>query len=126
MPKYVEGFVIPIPKKKFAAYKIMAAEGARVWKRFGALEYFECVGDDLRPKSQGGPKPIGFLKMAKATKAETVWFSFIVYKSKAHRDAVNKKVMAYFNKKYAKVKDFKMPFDQKKMAVGGFRVVIGK
>lgn len=124
MPKYVEGFVIPIPKKKFAAYKKMATEGARTWKRFGALEYYECIGDDLKPKTEGGPLPLGFMKMARASKGETVWFSFVVYKNKAHRNAVNKKVMDYLGKKYAKVKNFKMPFDQRKMAAGGFRVVI--
>lgn len=94
-----------------------------VWKKFGALEYYECTGDDLKTKAVGGiPKPRSFREMAKAKDADTVWFSFIVFKSRAHRDAVNKKVMDYFNKKYADQKDMPMPFDVKKMAYGGFRV----
>lgn len=125
MPKYVEGFVFPVPKKNIRDYVKMAKAGSRAWKRFGALAYYECVGDDLKPqKAPGQPVPRAFVTMAKGTKADTVWFSFIVYRNKAHRDAVNKKVMAYFGKKYANEKDFSMPFDPKKMAKGGFRVVV--
>jgi uncharacterized protein YbaA (DUF1428 family) len=122
--QYVDGFVLPIPKKNVAAYRKMAREGAAVWKRFGALEYFECVGEDLAAKATGGMKPRSFREMAKAKGNETVWFSFITYKSRAHRDLVNKKVMAYFGKKYAKEKDMAMPFDMRKMAYGGFKVSV--
>lgn len=121
---YVDGFVFTVPKKNFAAYKKMASEAAVVWKKFGALHYFECQGDDLTPKAQGGMKPQAFSTLTKAARSETVWFSFIVYKSRAHRDAVNKKVMAYFDKKYANAADFSMPFDVNRMAYGGFKTVV--
>jgi uncharacterized protein YbaA (DUF1428 family) len=120
MAKYIDGFVFPVPKKNIANYKKMAKEASKVWKKFGALEYFECMGDDLTPKDSGMGKPRSFKEMSKAGPADTVWFSFIVYKSKKHRDEVNKKVMEFFGKKYADMKDFKMPFDTKKMAFGGF------
>ncbi len=119
---YVDGFVLVIPKKNVAAYKKMAIEGAKIWKKFGALDYKECVGQDLKP-AKGSPM-LSFTKMAKAKSTDTVWFSYIVYKDKKHRDAVNKKVMAYFGKKYANAKDMKMPFYEKKTAVGGFSVVV--
>ncbi len=122
--KYVDGFVFPVAKNKVAAYKKMAQEGAKIWKKFGALEYYECMGEDLTTKDMGGSKPRSFVETANAKTGETVWFSFIVYKSRAHRDAVNKKVMAYFSKKYAKQKDMSMPFDMKKIAYGGFKVVV--
>jgi uncharacterized protein YbaA (DUF1428 family) len=123
---YIDGFVFPVPKKKFAAYKKMAAEGAAAWKKFGALEYFECKGDDLKPKAMGAGKQRSFTAAANAKAGEEVWFSFIVFKNRAHRDAVNKKVMAYFAKKYADQKDWVMPFDPKKMVYGGFKAVINK
>lgn len=120
---YVDGFVLIIPKKNVAAYKKMATEGARIWKKFGALDYKECMGNDLIPKTMGA-NTLGFLKMTKAKKNETIWFSYIVYKNKKHRDVVNKKVMDYFGKKYADMKNVEMPFDEKKMAYGGFTVVV--
>lgn len=120
---YVDGFVLVIPKKNVAAYKKMATEGSRIWKKFGALDYKECVGNDLSPK-MSGPHALGFPRMTKAKKNETIWFSYIVYKNKKHRDAVNKKVMDYFGKKYADMKNVEMPFDEKKMAYGGFTVVV--
>lgn len=125
---YVDGFVFPVPKKNVAAYKKMAREGAAAWKRFGALDYKECMGDDLKTKGMGGmPAPLAFPKLAKAKAGETVWFSYVAFKNKAHRDQVNKKVMAYMDKKYANVspKDFKMPFDPRRMAYGGFKVAVG-
>lgn len=125
MTKYVDGFVFPVPKKNERAYEKMAREASKVWKKFGALEYYECMGDDLKTKAMGGmPAPLSFLKLAKAKPSETVWFSFIVFKSRAHRDVVNKKVMDYFSKKYADQKDMPMPFDVKKMSYGGFLVKI--
>lgn len=124
MAKYVDGFVLVVPKKNTQAYKKMAMEGAKMWKKFGALDYFECMGDDLFPKAMGGVKPLTFPKMTKMKKNETVWFSFIVYKSKAHRDQVNKKVMAEMSDHAEKYKDMPMPFDMKRMAYGGFKAMV--
>lgn len=114
---YVDGFVIPAPKKKTAAYKKMATWGKKIWMKHGALHYFECVADDLKTMPGCGD----FKKMAGLKSTETVWFSFIVYKSKAHRNAVNKKVMAEMQK-VGMPKD--MPFDPKRMAFGGFKTVV--
>ena len=122
---YVDGFVLAIPKKNLKLYEKMAKEGAKAWKKHGALEYFECVGDDLSP-NMGGMKGLTFPKMTKLKKDETVWFSFIVYKSRKHRDQVNAKVMKEFEKKSKKHKDQPMPFDLKRMAYGGFKVVVEK
>jgi len=125
---YVDGFVFAVPKKNVAAYKKMAREGKTAWLKFGALDYKECMGEDLKTKSMGGgvPAPLSFTALAKAKPSETVWFSFITFKNKTHRDTVNKKVMDHFSKKYANVnpKDMPMPFDVKRMAYGGFKVEV--
>lgn len=122
---YVDGFVFAVPKKNVAAYKKMAKEGAEVWKKFGALDYKECKGESLKTKGSGGmPAPVSFTTLVGAKKDETVWFSFITFKSKAHRAEVNKKVMAYFSKKYAEKGDMSMPFDMTRMAYGGFSVEV--
>jgi len=122
---YVDGFVFTVPKKNIGAYKKMAGEASKIWKKFGALEYYECAGDDLKVKTTPGmDKPRAFKEMAKAKDVDTVWFSFIVFKNRAQRDTVNKKVMDYFGKKYADQKDMSMPFDIKRMAYGGFKVVV--
>lgn len=121
---YVDGFVLVIPKKNVAAYKKMAKEGARTWKRFGALDYKECMGNDLTPKAYGASAMLGFSKMTKAKKNETVWFSYIVFKDKNHRNEVNKKVMDFYSKKFANVKNMSMPFNEKSAAYGGFTVVV--
>ena len=97
----------------------MAKEGGRMWTKFGALEYMECLAEDMTPPGV----TFTFPKMAKTKKTDTVVFSFIVYKSRKHRDAVNKKVMAYFDKKY-KGKQMDMPFDMKKFAYGGFTALV--
>jgi len=120
---YVDGFVLVIPKKNVAKYKKMATEGAKIWKKFGALDYKECMGNDMHP-NMGGVRCLTFPKMTGAKPSEVVWFSFVVYKNKKHRDAVNKKVMEYFNKKYVDKKPEDMPFDMKRMAYGGFSVVV--
>ena len=122
--KYVDGFVLVVPKNKTDDYRKMAEEGKNTWMKYGALEYYECRGDDLVPKAMGGMKPLAFTKMAKVRPGETVWFSFVVYKSKKHRDEVNKKVMDEMNEKYKDQKDFAMPFDMKRMAYGGFDVAV--
>jgi uncharacterized protein YbaA (DUF1428 family) len=127
MAKYIDGFVLVVPKNKASEYKKMAKEGVEAWMRHGALSYFECKGDDLKTKGMGGmPAPLAFTKLAKSKSSEDVWFSFIVYKSRKHRDEVNKKVMDEMNEKYKDMdpKDFKMPFDTKRMATGGFEVVV--
>jgi uncharacterized protein YbaA (DUF1428 family) len=123
--KYMEGFVFVVPKKNIAAYKKMAREGAAAWKKFGALDYKECMGNDLVSKGPDGkPNPMNFIKLTNAKPTETVWFSFITYKNKIHRDQVNKKVMKFFSDKYANMKDFSMPFDMSRMATGGFQVEV--
>ncbi len=120
--KYVDGYVLCIPKANSANYKKMASEGCAAWMKFGALDYMECAGDDLRPSMGGKKSPFNFIKMAKPKANENVWFSFITFKSRQHRDSVNKKVMAYFAKKYGNG-DMDMPF--KHFAYGGFRVEVG-
>jgi len=124
MAKYVDGFVLVVPKDKVQEYKKMAEEGRETWMKYGALEYYECMGDDLEAKEMGDMSPLSFTQMAKAGADDTVWFSFIVFESKQHRDDVNKKVMAEMNEKYQDAKDFIMPFDMKHMATGGFSVEV--
>jgi uncharacterized protein YbaA (DUF1428 family) len=114
---YVDGFVLAVPKKKVQAYRRMAQQAAKVWRKYGALEFRECVGDDLNTK-MGVP----FTRMAKLKRGETVFFSYIVYKSRAHRDRVNAKVMKDPSMKNMDMKD--MPFDVKRMAYGGFKVLV--
>lgn len=121
---YIDGFVLVVPKKNTSRYRRMAQFGKKLWLKHGALDYKECKGDDLNPKSMGGPKPLSFTKLAKAKGNESVWFSFIVFKSKAHRDQVNARVMknpAMNDPEWAKKP---MPFDMKKMAYGGFKVIV--
>ena len=116
--KYIDGFLLPVPKKNVQAYRRMSAKAGKVWKEHGALEYRECVGDDLNTK-MGVPFP----KSARVKPSETVVFSWIVYKSRAHRDSVNKKVMKD-PRIAAMMDDDSMPFDVKRMAYGGFKVIV--
>lgn len=124
MAKYVDGFVLVVPKDRAEEYKKMATEGRDMWLKHGALEYYECMGNDLKPQEMGGNKALSFVELAKATPDETVWFSFIVFESKEHRDAVNAKVMEEMNKSADEYKDQVMPFDMKRMAYGGFSVEV--
>jgi len=124
MAKYVDGFVFVVPNDKAEEYKKMAEEGARIWKELGALEYFECKGDDLLPKPTGGQSLLGFPALTNAKPNETVWFSFIVFKSKKHRDEANAKMNAEMEKEGDKYKDVPMPFDIARMAYGGFEVIV--
>ena len=124
MAKYVDGFVLVVPKDKTEEYKKMAEEGRGMWIRLGALEYFECRGDDLKQNEMGGEKTRAFPEMAGAKNGETVWFSFIIFKSKKHRDEVNAKVMKEMEKMSEKYRDMTMPFDMKRMAYGGFEVAV--
>lgn len=124
MPKkqatYTDGFVLVVPKKRVAEYRAMATDAAKVWVRFGALSYRECMIDDGKPKHV----TVTFPMMAKAKPGETVWFSYIEFKSKSHRNQVNAKVMKFFEKKYKDDAAMQnMPFDMKRMAYGGFKIV---
>lgn len=126
MAKYVDGFVFVVPKNKLAEYRKMAQWGKKMWMKYGALDYKECMGDDLKTKPMGGTKPLSFLQLAKAKSGETVWFSFIVYKSKKHRDEVNAKVMKDPVMSDPKWQNQPMPFDMGRFAYGGFKVIIDK
>jgi uncharacterized protein YbaA (DUF1428 family) len=117
--RYVDGFVLPVPRKKLAAYRRMAQKAGKVWREHGALEFYECVADDVKPG-----KVTSFPQSVKLKRGETVFFSYIVYKLRKHRDRVNAKVM-----KDPRIKeemgDFKdMPFDAKRMIYGGFKVLV--
>jgi uncharacterized protein YbaA (DUF1428 family) len=114
---YVDGFVIPMPRKNLAAYRKIAAAAGKIWRQYGAIEYRECVGDDLKIKF-GMPFP----KLAKVKAGETVVFSWIVYKSKKQRDEVNAKIMK--DPRIAKMMTGKPPFDMKRMSYGGFKVIV--
>lgn len=124
MAKYVDGFLLVIPKDQCAAYKQMAENGRDSWMKHGALAYYECRGDDLVPPEMGGEKARAFPEVAGAGADQTVWFSFIVFNSKEHRDAVNAKVMQEMGEKADAYQDMVMPFDMTKMAYGGFRVEV--
>jgi uncharacterized protein YbaA (DUF1428 family) len=123
MSKYVDGFVLVIPNNKQEEYKKMAEGGRDAWMKHGALEYFECRGNDLVPQEMGGEKARAFPEMTGANSEETVWFSFIVFKSKEHRDEVNAKVMAEMSEQ-PMPEGMVMPFDMKKMAYGGFQAEV--
>ena len=124
MAKYVDGFVLVVPKGKEDAYQKMAEEGRDMWMKYGALQYFECVGEDLKQQEMGPDKSRAFAEMTGAGSDENVWFSFIIFESKEHRDEVNKKVMDAMSEKYKDVTDFDMPTDMKRMAYGGFEVAV--
>ena len=124
MSKYVDGFVLVVPKGKEAEYQKMAEEGRASWMKHGALQYFECSGDDLKQQEMGDEKSRAYSEMTGATRDENVWFSFIVFNSKEHRDEVNKKVMAEMSESYSEQSDFTMPTDMTKMAYGGFEVAV--
>lgn len=115
---YVDGFLIAVPKKNLKAYVKMAKGGARVWKKYGALEYVECVGDDL-DNGMGTT----FKKLLKLKPTETAVFAYITYKSRAHRDAVNKKVMSDPSMSEGPAQ---MPFDMRRLSFGGFKPVVSR
>ncbi len=114
--KYVDGYVLPVPKKNLQAYRRMAQKAGEVWRKHGALDYKECVGDDLKTK-WGTPFP----RIMNLKPGETVVFSYIVFKSRTHRDRVNAKVMKEIEK-MCEPKD--MPFDVKRMVYGGFKILV--
>jgi uncharacterized protein YbaA (DUF1428 family) len=117
MAKYADGYVLAIPKRKLQAYRRLAQLAAKVWRDHGALDYKECVGEDLHPQC-GVPFP----KMMKVKPGETVVFAWIVFKSRADRDRVNARVMKDSRIAHTDVKD--MPFDAKRMVYGGFNVLV--
>jgi uncharacterized protein YbaA (DUF1428 family) len=114
---YVDGFIVPVPKKKLAAYRRLARLAGKIWREHGALEYRECLADDV---SKG--KLTSFPRSVKLKPSETVVFAWIVYKSRAHRDRVNAKVMA--DPRFAGMDMKTMPFDGKRMIFGGFKVMV--
>ncbi len=115
---YVDGFVIPVPKKNIKAYRAMAQKAGKIWMEFGALEFRECVADDVKPG-----KVTSFPQSVKLKKDETVMFSWIVYKSRKDRDRINKKVM--MDPRLAKMMQGKdNPFDAKRMIYGGFKTIV--
>lgn len=124
MAKYVDGFVLVVPKGKEAEYQKMAEIGRDSWMKHGALQYFECKGDDLKQQEMGDEKSRAFVEMTGADSDENVWFSFIVFNSKEHRDEVNKKVMAEMSESFKDQGEFEMPVDMKRMAYGGFEVAV--
>lgn len=124
MAKYIDGFVLVVPKGKEAEYQKMAEEGRDSWMRHGALQYFESRGDDLKQQEMGDVKSRAFQEMTGASADENVWFSFIVFESKEHRDTVNQKVMDEMTEAYKDKADFDMPSDMKRMAYGGFEVTV--
>jgi uncharacterized protein YbaA (DUF1428 family) len=118
MANYVDGFVLPIPKRNMGAYRRIARKAGKVWREHGALDYVECIADDVKPG-----KHTSFPQSVKLKPGEAVWFSYIVYKSRRHRDSVLKKVMS--DPRLAKMMDPKaMPFDGKRMFWGGFKVMV--
>ena len=118
MPRYVDGFVVPVPKKKLAGYRLMARRTCKVWRDHGALEYVECVADDVK---RG--KWTSFPRSVKLKPGETVVLAFITYKSRAHRDRVNARAMK--DPRLADMMDPKaVPFDTRRMFWGGFETIV--
>jgi uncharacterized protein YbaA (DUF1428 family) len=118
---YVDGFLIVVPEDKLDQYRTMAEEGRDIWMKHGALDYKECVGDDLNPQ-MGEMESLPFPELTGLAGDERLVFSFIVYRSKQHRDEVNAKVMSDPAMAPEKMKD--MPFDMKRFSYGGFEVLV--
>jgi uncharacterized protein YbaA (DUF1428 family) len=114
---YVDGFVVPVPKKKVEAYRRLARKAGKIWREHGALDFKECIADDVKVG-----KVTSFPRSVKLKPSETVMFSWITYKSRAHRDRVNAKVMK--DKRLAGMDPKDMPFDGKRMIYGGFKVIV--
>jgi len=119
MAKYVDGFIIPVPRRNTEAYRRIARKAGKVWLEHGALEYRECIADDVKPG-----KYTSFPQSVKLKKGEVVWFSWIVYRSRQHRDQVNAKVMKD-PRMNAMMAGKEMPFDGKRLIFGGFEVLVG-
>ena len=117
MALYVDGFVLPVPKRNAAAYRRMARQAGKIWREHGALEYRECMGEDVKPG-----KTTSFPQSVKLKPGEVVWFSWITFRSRAHRDRVNARVMK--DPRIAKMGPQTMPFDARRMIYGGFEVKV--
>jgi len=117
MPHYIDGFVVPVPKAKMAAYRSLARKASKIWKEYGALEYVECFADDVSPG-----KVTSFPRSVKLKAGETVVFAYIVYKSRADRNRINSQVMK--DPRMANMHNEKMPFDGKRMFWGGFQAFV--
>jgi uncharacterized protein YbaA (DUF1428 family) len=117
--RYVDGYVLPVPKKNMRIYRRMAQKAAKVWRKHGALDYKECVGDDL--KNRWG---VAFPRTVKLKKGEAVVFAYVVFKSRGHRNRVNAKVMKDPVMNDPTFKDMPMPFDVKRMVYGGFKILV--
>jgi len=118
MAHYVDGFILPIPRKNIETYRRMARTAGKIWREHGALDYVECIADDVKPG-----KWTSFPQSVKLKAGEVVWFSYIVFKSRAHRDRVNAKVMK--DPRLAAGMDPKsLPFDGKRMIYGGFKTMV--
>jgi uncharacterized protein YbaA (DUF1428 family) len=114
---YVDGYILPVPKKNLAAYRRMAQKAGKIWREHGALEYVECVADDVKPGKQ-----TSFPQSVKLKAGETVVFAYILYKSRVHRDRVNSNVMK--DPRLANMNATDMPFDAKRMFWGGFKTFV--
>jgi len=120
MSAYIDAFVLPILPENVKAYQQLAKKSGKVWRDHGALEYRECLGDDLHVKGT-----VSFTKLAKAKPGETVIVAWVVFKSRAHRDKVNAEVMK--DPRMLKMMEtMAMPFDPKKMAYGGFETIVSE
>lgn len=119
---YVDGFLLPVPKKNLAEYRRLARQGGKIWIDHGALEFRECVADDLTMQTPAGPTKSLFPRMVGLKRGETVMFSYIVFRSRAHRDRVNAKVMK--DPRLAGMDMAKLPFDFARMAYGGFKALV--
>jgi len=124
MAKYVDGFVLVVPKDKAEEYRKMAEMGRDSWMKHGALSYFECSGDDLVAMEMGEEKARSFPELTGAQTDEAVWFSFITFGSKEHRDQVNAEVMKEMGEQMKDFDQARMPVDMKRVAYGGFKVEV--
>jgi uncharacterized protein YbaA (DUF1428 family) len=115
--KYIDGYVLPVPKKKVRAYRRLAEKTGKIWREHGALEFRECIGDDLNVKML-----VPFPRVVKPKPGETIFFSWIVFKSRAHRDRVNAKV--WKDPRLGSMDMKAMPFDAKRTLYGGFKAVV--
>lgn len=124
MAKYVDGFTLVVPKDKAETYQKMAEMGRDAWMKHGALEYYECRADDMKQNEMGDEKTRAFPEMTGASETEEVWFSFIVFESKAERDRINAEVMQELGEQMKDIEQSQMPVDMKRMAYGGFQVEV--
>ena len=124
MSKYVDGYVLVVPKGKAEEYRKMAEQGRDAWMKHGALEYFECRSEDLNQQDMGPEKSRSFSEMTRAQDGDDVWFSFIVFHSRQHRDEVNEKVFAEMDEVYKDQIDFVSPVEMSRMSYGGFEVMV--